>query len=368
MRSALVQLGESQLSLERLREANALAERLNDSRRKIRAYALTANSYTLVGELDNALGFGTRARTLAEAAGDLDLCLTTATCLEQVHYFRGEYERVVELAKDNLALLPADRGHEFFGSIAPASVYNRYWLILSLAHLGRFAEAAQSEAEATRLAEPMQHLYTTGVVHLAASTIHLFKGEWAKARPRIEEGITVFRSGQVSLLLPRLLAYSAWVLAQAGEAGEALNRLREGERLIAGRVRKPAAACLYLSHAHRLLGRLDEARILAEYAAKSQEMGVASQALHLLGDIATDPDRFNAESGETHYRRAWALADRLGMRPLVAHCHLGLGKLYRRTGQREQAHEHLTTATTMYREMDMRFWLEQAEAELEQLA
>ena len=55
------------------------------------------------------------------------------------------------------------------------------------------------------------------------------------------------------------------------------------------------------------------------------------------------------------------------MRPLVAHCHLGLGKLYRRTGKREQAQEHLTTATTMYREMDMRFWLEQAEAEMREL-
>jgi hypothetical protein len=51
------------------------------------------------------------------------------------------------------------------------------------------------------------------------------------------------------------------------------------------------------------------------------------------------------------------------MRPLVAHCHLGLGRLYRRTGKRDQAQEHLTTATTMYREMDMRFYLEQAEAE-----
>ena len=57
------------------------------------------------------------------------------------------------------------------------------------------------------------------------------------------------------------------------------------------------------------------------------------------------------------------LAKQLGMSPLVAHCHLGLGKLYRRTGQREHAWEHLTTATAMYREMDMRFWPEQAEAE-----
>jgi hypothetical protein len=64
---------------------------------------------------------------------------------------------------------------------------------------------------------------------------------------------------------------------------------------------------------------------------------------------------------------AWREAD-YGMRPLIAHCHLGLGKLYRRTGKREQAREHLTTATTMYREMDMRFWLEKAEAEMMELA
>ena len=67
-------------------------------------------------------------------------------------------------------------------------------------------------------------------------------------------------------------------------------------------------------------------------------------------------------------RKLMALASELGMRPLVAHCHLGLGKLYLRTGKREQAQEHLTTATTMYREMDMRFWLERAEAEMRKLA
>jgi hypothetical protein len=62
-----------------------------------------------------------------------------------------------------------------------------------------------------------------------------------------------------------------------------------------------------------------------------------------------------------------ALAGDLGMRPLVAHCHLGLGKLYWRTGKREQAQGHLTTATTMYREMGMRFWLEQAEGAVSRL-
>ena len=56
------------------------------------------------------------------------------------------------------------------------------------------------------------------------------------------------------------------------------------------------------------------------------------------------------------------------MRPLAAHCHLDLGRLFRKTDQHEQARQHLTTATTMFREMDMRFWLDQAEAELRELA
>jgi hypothetical protein len=59
------------------------------------------------------------------------------------------------------------------------------------------------------------------------------------------------------------------------------------------------------------------------------------------------------------------MAERLGMRPLVAHCHLGLGTVYRRRDKREQAQEHLRRATTMYREMAMTYWLEKAEAELD---
>ena len=52
------------------------------------------------------------------------------------------------------------------------------------------------------------------------------------------------------------------------------------------------------------------------------------------------------------------------MRPLVAHCHLGLGTLHRRAGDQTKAQEHLTTAATLYREMGMTFWLEKADAAL----
>jgi hypothetical protein len=55
------------------------------------------------------------------------------------------------------------------------------------------------------------------------------------------------------------------------------------------------------------------------------------------------------------------------MRPLQAHCHLGLGTVYAKTGQREQAHAELSIAIELHKAMDMTFWLPQAEAALVQV-
>jgi tetratricopeptide (TPR) repeat protein len=240
---------------------------------------------------------------------------------------------------------------------------------LSLAELGRFAEAAEVEAEAIRIAEPTQHAYTVGFANYPAGELHPLEGDWVRARSLIEHGIAMLRTGNVFLLLPFALASSARVLAQLGETREALNRLGEGEQLLerlneGGIVGHRSLTYHALGHACLLLGRLHEARRLADRAVESSphQPGFAAHAWHLLGDIATHPDRFDAERGEAYYRQALALAEPRGMRPLVAHCHLGLGTLYRRTGKRDQARKSLTTATAMYREMDMRYWLEKAEA------
>jgi hypothetical protein len=85
---------------------------------------------------------------------------------------------------------------------------------------------------------------------------------------------------------------------------------------------------------------------------------VEGHVLRFLGDIAAHPDRLEVDAATAHYRQALALAEELSLRPLMTHCHLGLGVLYRRTGKREQAREHLAPATTMYREMGMPYWLE----------
>jgi hypothetical protein len=86
----------------------------------------------------------------------------------------------------------------------------------------------------------------------------------------------------------------------------------------------------------------------------------------LLGEVAGSGD--DVVSAEGAYRRALTLADELGMRPLAAHCQLGLGSLYRRTCKRPQALEHLTAATATYSELGMHWWRDNAERERNLLA
>jgi tetratricopeptide (TPR) repeat protein len=185
----------------------------------------------------------------------------------------------------------------------------------------------------------------------------------------------VLKAANVASLLSQSVVCSAWALAQLGEASEGLSRLREGEQLLERQAARGYVGFLgshyrVLGRAALVLGRLDDALRLGHRAVEysPRQPGYAAQALHLLGDIATHPDRFDAERGETYYRQALALAEPRGMRPLVAHCHLGLGELCARTGKREQAREYLTTATTMYREMDMPFWLQEAELHVRDLS
>ena len=84
----------------------------------------------------------------------------------------------------------------------------------------------------------------------------------------------------------------------------------------------------------------------------------------VLGEIAMERDTRDVNQAETHYQQALTLANELGMRPLQAHCHRGLGTLYRQTEQSEQARAELSTAIEMYRDMEMTFWLPEAEAAL----
>jgi tetratricopeptide (TPR) repeat protein len=129
---------------------------------------------------------------------------------------------------------------------------------------------------------------------------------------------------------------------------------------------------IHLSEGYLWSSRTTEAaaRALDALALSRQreERGCETAALRLLGEIAAHADPPEVEQAESYYRQALALAEALGMRPLVAHCHLGLGALYQRDGRLEPALTELTAAAELYRAMEMTFWLEKAEAALGQVA
>jgi hypothetical protein len=113
---------------------------------------------------------------------------------------------------------------------------------------------------------------------------------------------------------------------------------------------------------------VDRAQAALTLAGECGQRAIQAQVLRLLGDIAARRAPPDVQIATSSYGRAIRLAEELDMRPLLARCHLGLGKFYKQTGQRQRAEAHLTTATAMYREMGMQFWLVQAEAEIRALA
>jgi tetratricopeptide (TPR) repeat protein len=158
--------------------------------------------------------------------------------------------------------------------------------------------------------------------------------------------------------------------ALAGRAAEALLLLDQTlERVAAGsRVVFHALVLTELSEALLLVGRVDEARMLAgrllELYHTPTGRGYQAHALRLLGEAAAWSDPPDTEQAETYYQQALTLANELGMRPLQAHCYRGLGTLYAKIGRVEQARVELSTAINLYRAMEMTFWLPQAEAAL----
>jgi tetratricopeptide (TPR) repeat protein len=249
-------------------------------------------------------------------------------------------------------------------------IASRAWLARALSTLGEFAEGVRHGAEALRLASGE----TTGagpvIAHGCLGQLYLAKGD-------LEAGALVLERG---LALCRATDDRDWgrsIAAGLGHAYALVGRFAEGRALLEETLRedlRTGASTSYTDHLVRfsvvclLAGSRDDALQHAckalDLARQYRERGYEALALHQLGDIHADAGPTDGEAAEHHYRQALALSQELGMRPLVARCHLALGTLSRRTGKRQQAEENLAMATTMFREMDMQLWLEKAAAEV----
>ena len=200
--------------------------------------------------------------------------------------------------------------------------------------------------------------------------MYLRQGDVQRALPVLERAVGLCQSWHIPLFLPIEVAILglAYVLDGRIDAGLALVEQGVEQQVARGRRRRLAPAIACLSEAYLLAGRLEEARQRAaqavDLAHQYQQRGNQAWALWLRGESTARQASPEVELAAGHYRQALALAEELGMRPLQAHCHLGLGNLYGRSGRRDEARAELTTALELYRSMEMSFWPPQVEAAL----
>jgi len=355
LRNVLFPLGDHQRIFAHLSAAEALASARNDQPRLARILSYLSTHFAALAQHVRAMEVSERALSFAMARGDVAQENEARWRLALVHHVLGDFSKAIDLGRKVVAhdLLGARSGYVF------TSVISRFWLGWSLAERGEFAEAIRLAEEAGRLAEGAGS-YDQAVGCLALGLVTVHKGDLHRAVPPLERGVEVCQVGQVAIFFPITTSClgSAYVLS---------GRLAEGLLLLEQAVEQAANAApawqspviINLGRGYLLAGRVEDAMRLAESALEltreRKERGSEAGALWLLGEIASHQDPREVEKANAHYRQAMALAEELGMRPLVAHCHLGLGKLYDRTGDGAKAREHATMATTMYREMDMRF-------------
>jgi len=353
-----------------LREAEALARTLGDQRRLARIASFMVTQCQLTGDYDEALRFGQEALAIARTLGDLSIEVVATTGLGMTHAVRGEYSAAATFLSRNVAL-EGDLRYERFGTSGIPSALSGADLGDVLSQLGRFDEAIRHAEAAVRIAEEADHSYTLcrGLFDLGLA--HLRRGDLPRAIRILERDLDLCRTWQFVADTPFVAAILGAAYALAGRADEALPLVASAVEEFRRRPRHhwPALILLCAGMTYLSTGRIDEATSHAREAlALTRRLGARGSEAHalcLVGDVASTG---GTEDAPSYYREALSLADELGMRPLVAHCHLGFGKLYRRTGKREQVRDHLTIATAMYREMDMRFWLEKAEEEMRELA
>jgi class 3 adenylate cyclase/tetratricopeptide (TPR) repeat protein len=361
LRNAQLAAGDVDSIPANMRRALQLADTLDDDLSRSRITYVLAHYHWMTRDVSRAFDLGQRALALAERTGEPLLTAMVRYVLGEVHWARGEYGAASALFRKNLGIVPSDVAP---GIIAIPSVLNRRWLARSLGELGSFEAAAAEGREAVHTAETKDHPFSLVNALNGLGMVMLRWGRFVEAIRLLERAVEVSSAFGFREFPDDCLPGLAAAYAYAGRPADACAIVDASKE---GQVRS-SVRLAQLGEAALAAGALPQARELADIAlALSREQmasGDEAWSLYLLGAIHAGEDAAEVTVSESHYRQSLARAEELGMRPLVAHCHLGLGRLYRQTGKGRQAQEHFTVATTMYGDMDMRFWLEQAKAEL----
>jgi class 3 adenylate cyclase/tetratricopeptide (TPR) repeat protein len=352
-------LAEYESALHALWPAERAATALKDLLGLGRVLSRMCVDLRLLGRHEQAVDAGQRALAVADSLGNSELRAWARLRLSQAYYAVGDLTQASELLRHVVEAPPPESATRERLSLA------RTWLAIGLAPLGQFDEALLHGEEALRFAENADDPWALIAALAALALVHGSRGDLRRAIELAERGLALAETWTVKDWAWVLVGVLGGAYRLAGRIDEAIAYAERAVEFTPPGHR--ASALARLSATYLVAGRgadaLQSAQQALELSRNQKERPNEARALHVLGELASHLDPPDIEIAEAKYHQALALGSEVHMRPLVAHCHLGLGNLSRRTGKRQEAHEHLTTAATMYREMDMRFYLEQAEAE-----
>ena len=371
--NALVPLGEFKRILQHLSEAEPRAEALADQRRLARVLSFMAYCFVMTGHHERAVALGQRALELAATLEDFPLQVRTNFYVGQAYQALGDYRRAINALHSALEALEGELRQKRLGMAGLPAAFISAWLVWCLAEVGEFCEAMAIGEKGVRIAEEVDHPFSLVVACAGVGMLYLCQGEPQQAIAVLERGLEVCRVWHIPLMFP-------WVASALGAAYSLEGRLAEAQSILEHAIERAATMNImarqgrqvaWLSEVHLLAGRLEEAHAHAQHALHLardyKERGHEAWILRLLGEITAHRDPLDGTQAEASYRQALTLAEELGMRPLQAHCHRGLGTLYAQLGRQEQAHAELSAAMEMYRGMEMTFWLPETETALAQV-
>ncbi len=374
LRSALNGIGELERAFTFLAEAERYAEQIGDQRRLGRVL-VSMNSYLAFGNnLERAFTVSRRALTLGTTVDDLLLQAAAHQNLGQDHHTVGDYRAAIGHFRQAIECLDRETSArpELLGSSALLPQHARSCLAWSMAELGDFDEALEYGHDSVRVADGLGHLVSRMSSLLYLAMVYVRKAEYQQAVSLLESALDLMDTANLraNTSFNGIAGSLGAAYVQVGRVTDAVPLLEQGraQSLAQGAISDFFICAPPLVEAYLTVGRhdaaVDVAREAVELASEQGKRGFLGWAVHALAEVEAHRDQADPAAAEAAYRQALALAEELGMRPLQAHCHLGLGKVYRRIGRVEDARAELSRAVEMFREMDMTHWLPEAEREL----
>jgi tetratricopeptide (TPR) repeat protein len=365
-RSALAPLGRYSQILDRMREAEALARDIGDQRRLGLVLADTGARLRNIGDHAGALAATRQAFDIAHALGDSALQVEAKYRLAQAHFAFGDLVQAASLFMETAQALADDAPSQRTALPRYFGAWPHAWLALVLSLLGRFEEAMEHAGAAVRIAEVARHPHTVIEAHGALGAVSLERGDWQMACEVFERGMSLLQArgiGDANIFSG--LGYASARLGRLTEGIPLLEESLKGETSVSAMGLGVAIRVSRLAEAYLLAGRskeaLEKARSAVDLATTHGERANEAVALRVLAAVLSRGEQSDRIAAGAAYAKGAALAELLGMRPLIAHCHLGLGEVYRRDGERRRAEDEMTTAARMYEEMSMPQWRTRAE-------